>query len=153
MGLMWELKNQNQFQRKWFSHKLKVAGLRHEMAVFLRSDCILWANVPFPCCSFPDMKIFSSKLHDMILIKEAIIANSVYSGEKYVTPASLHRSYTIHKHARARHEAVNERLKHFSALSHVFRHGLERYEYAFCAVLSTAELLFISTHNLLQING
>lgn len=67
----------------------------------------------------------------MIPNNEGIVAYSDYLGLKCMTSRSERGESTVHSTASARNEIVNERLKNFSSLSHVFRHRFDRQEDVF----------------------
>lgn len=88
----------------------------------------------------------------MIPNEQGIIADSGYTGPEFITPISLAVEIKVNSTAHARHKTVNERLKNFSFLSHVFRHRLERHKEIFYTVLNILELLFSSSDSLFKID-
>lgn len=69
------------FHRKWFSHKLKKAGVRYEVAVSIKTRNICWINGPFPSGSFLDLSIFRNDLKSNLLNSEKVIADKGYRGD------------------------------------------------------------------------
>ena len=141
------------FDKKWFSHKFKKAGLRYEIAVSIFSGDIVWFNGPFPCGEWPDIAIFRSGLKDMLDNNEMVEADNGYKGEPttvrtrddYVNQLENYEKNKI----RARHETVNKRLKQFHILRQPFRHSREDHGFYFRATLAltqisinTGEILF-----------
>ena len=45
------------FNPKWYSHKFKGPGLRYEVAICIKTGCIVWVIGPFPAGEWPDRKI------------------------------------------------------------------------------------------------
>ena len=45
------------FNPMWYSHKFSGPGLRYEVGVSIHEEGIVWINGPFPCGSWPDLKI------------------------------------------------------------------------------------------------
>lgn len=120
------------FDTKWFSHRFNGPELRYEIAVSLTFDKILWASGPFECWKNPDIKISFRNLEEHIFDDEGVVADSGYRGtEKCLTPETVQTNLKLHSKARAQNETVNERLKNFSSLFHVFRHGLDKHKYVF----------------------
>lgn len=50
------------FNRRWFTKKFKGPGLRFEVSVSVQTGWIVWVNGPFPCGSWPDLKIWCACL-------------------------------------------------------------------------------------------
>ena len=102
------------WNKKWYSHKFKSAGLRYEIGVGLQSGNICWVNGPFPAGSWPDLKIFKSKLVNRLGPNEKVEADRGYRHHKCRMPGkfvSLSDKRAKSK-ARACHdETVNARLK------------------------------------------
>lgn len=142
------------FSSKWFSHKHHGPGLRYEISISLREDCIVWSSGPYCCGSNPDQTIFSNHLRQMIPEEEAVVADAGYSGTKCLVPGQASSSIVrnLHKRSRARHETINERLKNFSILKHVFRHNINLHQKVFFAVLNITELLLRGGDNLFDID-
>ena len=136
----------NPFNRKWFSHKFKKAGLRYEVAVCIKTGDIVWINGPFPCGRWPDLKIFRRALMNMLGLGEMVEADLGYRGEPQF--ARTPRTYVSRsdrrakKKARARHETVNKRLKDFSCLAKTFRHERTLQRHCFFAAAVATQLSF-----------
>ena len=45
------------FNKRWFSRKLKTAGIRYDLGLSIRSSDIVWVSRGFPCREWPDVKI------------------------------------------------------------------------------------------------
>lgn len=124
------------FSSEWFSHKFKGPGLKYEVALALFSSRIIWHYGPFPCGSYPDMKIFRMTLEGKLDSDEVIIADKGYGGNKVIRPDSVSGTDSeFHQRARARHETVNKRLKLFHVLSYRFRHQVHLHSACFQAVV------------------
>lgn len=122
------------WSRHWYSHKLHGAGLRYEIGVSLQGY-IVWANGPFPCGQYPDVKIFREALKAR-LGDEMVIADRGYRDDKCLTPNNVHVQYLLRRFSvlRARHETLNKRLKQFAILQRTYRHNIDMHHYVFFAV-------------------
>ena len=56
-GTDFRIREPSPFNPMWYSHKFNGAGLRYEVAVGLCDEGIVWVNGPFPCGSWPDLRI------------------------------------------------------------------------------------------------
>ena len=142
--------------KRWFSHKFKCSGYRYEIAVSIQSGDIVWINGPFPCGDYPDISIFRRGLKQKLLqAREKAQADLGYRGEALtaIIPNEFD-SKAIQKlktDVRARHETVNKRFKQFSALSHVFRHELEKHKSVFEAVAVITQIAIGNGEPLYQV--
>lgn len=113
----------------------------------ITSGHIVWANGPYPCGRFPDIKIFNHILVSKLDRNEKVLADGGYSGVKCVInldDQTPEYSSTL----RARHETVNRRLKHFNVLSQRFRHDLTRHSMCFHAIVNLTQIMLGSTNPL-----
>jgi hypothetical protein len=102
------------FDPKWYSHKINGAGLRYEIAICIQTGVPVWINGPFPCGSWPDLRIARNALVDALDAGEYYLADGGYrDGNQYsVTPTGLHNFDDRQKAVvRARHESLNKRYK------------------------------------------
>eukprot|EP00171_Calliarthron_tuberculosum_P019284 IDg19284t1 len=76
------------FNRRWFSHKLRSAGIRYEIALSINGD-IVWVNGPYPCGSHPDVVIFRDRLKSELLPGELVLADNGYGDERCLTPRNI----------------------------------------------------------------
>ena len=130
------------FNRTWYSHKFKGAGLRYEIAVSFKTCEVVWATGPYPCGSFSDLRIFRLRLkHLLAQSGEKAIADKGYLDPQCVQ--TVHYSSNLAYRVRARHESINGRLKNFFVLSHTFRHPLSKHATCFFAVLNLTHLLLL----------
>ena len=109
-GTDFRIREPRPFCKSWYSHKFKAAGLRYELAISVSTGEIVRECGPFPCGSFPDLKIF--RLHLKQLLEncgEKAIADQGYQYPTCVTNSND----DIHKRVRARYEGMNGRLKNF----------------------------------------
>ena len=75
---------------------------------------------------------------------EKILADGGYAdgGEFFETPTGLNNEDQRMKQlARARHEAINRRLKEWNILKRVFRHGIDKHSAAFLAVTHITHMM------------
>lgn len=138
------------FSRKWLSHKLKGPGLRCEIGICIRSGDIAWANGPFPCGSFPDLKIFRLRMNGALKDGENVAGDHGCGDERRYAPASSEESNVTAK-LLARHETVNRRLKQLFALGHRFRHSLSSHSFCFHAIINLTQLKIEMGELLLEI--
>lgn len=129
------------FSANWYSHKFHGAGVRYEVGVCINSDRICWVYGPFPCGAYPDQRIFVERLSAMLLNNEKVIADGGYAGECIMKPSESSRERF--QYLRARHEALNGRLKSFSVLRNVFRHDRDLHGLCFHAVAQLVQLRLI----------
>ena len=61
-----KIQDPSPFQTKWYSHKHNGLGLHCELAVSVSLGHIGWANGPYPCGSFSDVKIYRQDLKEML---------------------------------------------------------------------------------------
>jgi hypothetical protein len=116
--------------------------------VCIATGFIVWIHGPFPCGSFPDIKIFRCGLKQQLAKGERVEADRGYRGEPL--HVSVPDDYTSQEqkiakgHARARHEHINGRFKKFACLSHVFRHDVRKHSDVFwsVAVITQLSLLY-----------
>ena len=133
------------FDKKWFSHKFRSSGVRYEVAVCIATGEIVWVNGPFPCGQWPDVRIFSTWLKHQLLPGECVEVDRGYRGHNcaWMPDNWLTRSEQKAKaNARARHEAVNSRLKNFKCLSRAFRHDLHDHKSYFALAAVVTQLMF-----------
>ena len=151
------IQEQSPWSRMWYSHKFKGPGLRYEVALSIRTGLIVWLNGPFPCGSFPDLKIFRNGLQGMLGQFERVEADAGYVGcdpEYAKTPQSRFGSEDrkeLQNRVRARQETVNKRFKQFSILNQRFRHDLSLHVVVFDAVAVITQLSILSGESLFEI--
>lgn len=143
-GTDFRIREPSKFNRKWFSHKFRSAGLRYEVAVCIKTGFIVWIHGPLPCGSHPDITVFRSGLKQALVVGERVEADRGYRGEPlYISVPDDHQSeqHKIAKsHARARHEQINRRFKQFQVLHQIFRHDTTKHAEVFWAVAVITQL-------------
>lgn len=134
-GVDFKISEPTPFNRKWYSHKFKSAGLRYETGVSNKHGMLIWCHGPFPCGSFPDIKIFNKRLKQNLLRNERIIADDGYKGRCFVSKHALsEEGKRFHAEIRARHETVHKRLRQFGVLKQTYRHQVKDHHLAFFSV-------------------
>jgi hypothetical protein len=131
------------FDPKWYSHKFKGPGVRYEIGICIQTGWIVWVNGPFPCGSWPDLRIARDWLIYELEAGEMYCADGGYlDGNQYsVTPNGLNNEdQRMRSLARARHETVNRRFKEFDILGRRFRHNVVKHGVAFMAVANITQL-------------
>jgi hypothetical protein len=73
------------FDRSYYSHKFKSAGLRYEVCLNLFTGDIVWANGGYPCGSHPDLLIARDGLVNLLDYNEKVIADRSYNDFNYFT--------------------------------------------------------------------
>ena len=112
------------FSPKMYSHKMNGPGVKYEVAVCLKTGHIVWINGPF-VGSVNDSTIFKEGLGTLLYDEEAVEVDRGYLGDGRMKLPSMGKDSKERKmksNARAQHEAVNGRLKHFNVLTTHFRH-------------------------------
>jgi DDE superfamily endonuclease len=123
-GVDFQIPEPTPFDSKWFSHKFGGPGLRYEIGVCIKTGKIVSFNGPFECGTWPDLKIFRSRLRGMLSVGEKVISDRGYRGDaRIITPdraESANHCRAMNK-ACARHEqTINGRLKTWGILKQVF---------------------------------
>lgn len=139
------------FHTGWFSHKFNGPGLRYEVGFSVEGH-LVWFNGPFPCGSFPDLKIFKEGMaHDLDPTERGILDNG-YKHNLCVSKDGLTQSLKdIHRPIRARYETVNSRLKNSQVLHHPLGHLLDLHMYCFHAVAQVTAMLISTSDPLFTI--
>ena len=138
------------FNSMWYSHKFRGPGLRYEIGVSISKGHIVWVNGPYPCGSYPDVKIFRDGLKKELLPGEVVLADRGYSDERcvLVAPGKDSRTSSL---LRARHESLNCRIKSFKATSDVFRHSLSKHSSVFHAVSNICQISILEGSELFSL--
>ena len=127
------------FNRQWFSHKFKGAGVRHEVAICALTGKCAWMNGPFRAGA-SEMSTFRSSLIHLMPDGKHAAGDKGLRGEpeKVSAPNPMDDPSDARFKAltRARHETFDARLKSFSVLSNRFRHrpAMEKHQACFVAV-------------------
>ena len=123
---------------KWYSHKFLGPSVRYEIAVCIQTGDIVWHNGPFPCGRWAEKTIIEGWLIHLLDDDEMVETDNGYKGMPFHVRRpgnNLNHSDKVAKSmARARHEAVNRKLKTFGVLGKTFRHPLKRHKVCFKAV-------------------
>lgn len=128
------------FDRKWYSHKLKRAAVRYEIAVSISGN-IVWFNGPFEAGLYPDVKIFKEGLLHHLYQGENVVTDRGYNHARCIAPYNLFGDdrATASK-LRARHETLNGRIKNFKVMEVRFRHKISKHFICFSAVAKIVQL-------------
>lgn len=132
------------FSTHWYSHKFKKAGLRYKLGICIQTGWNVWANGPYPCGPWPNIKIFWHKLQQMLPPGEKVEADLGYHGESnYIqmpwSAVSL-ANYRAGNQACAHHETINGQIKSFNCLSICFCHTLDKHSTFFGAIVALVQL-------------
>jgi hypothetical protein len=131
------------FSGRWYSHKFKGAGLRYEVWLCIQTGWIVWKNGPYPCGSWPDIRITRDKLVYHLHAGEKFIADCGYrdGGLHADTPTGFRTpGQRMKSLVRARHETINARIKNFRILSTKFRNDLSNHYMAFHAITNVLQI-------------
>lgn len=116
-----------------------------ENASCIATGHIVWVNGPFPCGAWPDIKIFRYRLKQILAAGECVEADRGYRGDPSVLTPDDYLTLSERKAkgtARARHEAVNTRLKFYGCLAVPFRHELKKHKAFFCLAVVCTQMMF-----------
>jgi DDE superfamily endonuclease len=145
----------SEFSGRWYSHKFKAAGLRYELGVCIQTGWIVWVNGPYPCGSFPDIRIARDWLYSKLPRGEKYIADSGYKdgGEHSITPSGINNQFEkMAAAARARHENINGRIKVFKILSTPFRNERGKHWWCFHSIVNMLQLEMQNTRPVRQVH-
>ena len=144
-GVDFRISEPKPFDSKWYSHKFKGPGVRYEVGMCIRTGWIVWVNGPFPCGSWPDLKIAQEWLFKKLEDGEKVIADGGYptGGMHTILPRHLDDDQRrVHSVIQARHKIVNRRLKQWHALGggH-FWSKLEKHGRIFACVATIMQII------------
>ena len=136
---------EEEYNRKWCSHKFKAAGVRYELGISLRTGDICWFNGPYPA-GMSDITIFCRGLKHKLGVREKVVADFGYRGDKnkVCLPDDKvvgHDNRVAMCKGRGRHEAINGKLKRWGCLRQIFRHSRLKHHFVFKACLTLTPLL------------
>lgn len=127
----------------WYSYKSNGPGLRYEVALCIRTGCIVWINGPFLPGRYNDLQIFQHALKHHLTTGEFVEADGIYRAERTCVKTregwvGLNR--TTNDNVGSRHETVNKCLKVWQCLAQTTRHSVEQHSTMFRAVAVITEL-------------
>ena len=141
------------FDKHWYSHKFKSAGVRYEVAISIDRGRIVWVNGPYRCGQNPDLNIFRDRLKLILEPGENVVADSGYRDERCVQAKDIPPQWRpLHSRIRARHECINRRFKQFSALTTTFRHDVSKHGLVFHAIANLTHLQMELTNDLFDVD-
>jgi len=137
------------FDSSMYSHKLKHAGLRYEVALSLGRRCrIVWFAGGVPAGAKNDLELARDLFVPQLQPNERVLADKGYPDENFFwTPIKkartpMERTFNVwHKRCMARHETINAKLKTFNCLRTMFR---QSYDYHRLCVFAIANLINLS---------
>ena len=130
------------FSSIWYSHKMKHAALRYEIAICIQTGWIVWVNGPYPAGQWPDLAISRDGLNQSLGRKEMFIADGGYRDKHgwSKTPSGHHtRLGRMEAVARAWHECVNRYFKVFGAFDRRWRQHRKKHGVAFMAAANIVQ--------------
>lgn len=99
-GTDFAIREPKPFSPKWFSHKLNGPGLRYEVAICIQTGVPVWINGPFPCGSWPDLRIARNALVDALDPGEYYLADGGYrDGNQWSVTPTGHHNYSDRQQA------------------------------------------------------
>ena len=112
------------FDSAWFSHKLKKAAVRYEVALDMHGH-IVHTSPPYKAGT-PDLNIFRDELKGKLPPNRYAVTDDGYKDEKCLAKSDTDSDevYEILNRIGGRHETVNSRYKSFGILSQTYRHHL-----------------------------
>lgn len=153
-GVDFPIREPTGFDKKWYSHKSQGAGLRYELGVCIKTGDIVEFHGPFPCGSFPDLKIFCCAMKCKLGRGEHVIADRGYRGDmKVCTPygPTSDRHLKMMNIARARHETINGRLKKWDILGMLYHHNKHKHHLVFRSVIVLEQVKIENGHSPFQV--
>lgn len=139
------------FNKGWYSHKFKSAGLRYEVGLNIRTGNMVWTFGGYPCGLYPDLSLARETYIHSVRRGERTMADKGYKDDAYfILPNDENK--TLHKLIMSRHETVNKRLKQFNILKHDFRHEKSKHPMVFHAVANVTQHILQNEQPLFSIN-
>lgn len=135
------------FNKKWFSHKFKSAGIRYEIGISIVMGEIVWASGGFPCGEWPDLKI-AKDLYLKYASNEVTLADKGYRLNNFFKNPSNAKQ----KRILARHETFNGRLKEFAILNNRFRNSLKKHPMVFHALTNVLQVSISNGERLFELH-
>lgn len=145
-GTDFRIREPQPFDRKWYSHKFKTAGIRYEIGISIVEGWIVWASGGLPCGEWSDLKI-AKDLYIHFAKNEVTLADRGYPLKPYFKQPSN----ALERKILARHETLNRRLKEFSILSVTFRNSLKRHPLIFHAIVNIIQVSIENGENLFEL--
>lgn len=128
--------------KRYYSQKHNHGSIKYEIAICLYTGKVLHINGPFPGGE-NDLNMFRDKLKAKIPEGKLVIADSGYKSSQddeqmFSLPNAMDSTATAAFKSRARccQESFNGRIKNFACLRDTFRHGIEKHQIAFEAVVA-----------------
>ena len=118
--------------------------MRYEVGVAIATGWIVWANGPFPCGSWLDLKIARHGIQHYLNGHKKYIADGGYSyrGQFGVMLTGQNNiEQQMQAVVRARHETINARLKCWGALANTFRHDLRLHRMVFMSIANVVQVV------------
>lgn len=134
-GTDFRIQEPQSFNKKWFSHKFKSAGIRYEIGLSIGNGDIGWASGGLPCGDWPDIKI-AKELYLHYASREITLADKGYRYKHFFKIPSN----AFEKRILARHETVNNRVKQFGILDSRFRHPLKKHPIVFHSCVNLVQV-------------
>lgn len=118
--------------------------MRYEVGVSIATGWIVWAHGPFPCGTWPDLKIARHGIQQQMAPGEKYVADGGYrDGQQFRLTPTGYNNLEQRKQSvvRARHETINARLKKRSALGNTFQHGLDKHKKVFASIANIVQVV------------
>lgn len=128
------------FNRRWFSHKFRAAGIRYEIGLNIRTGDMVWTNGGYPCGEWPDIKLAREAYVFSVNDGERTMADKGYKDDRFFILPNA-RNKNVQKRIMSRHETVNKRMRQFHILKHPFRNNLRKHPMVFQAVANLVQLM------------
>lgn len=144
-GVDFQIKEPIPFSTRWHSHKFNGPGLQYEVVVWINAGDIVLYHGPFPCGSFPDIKIFRLGVKLALGPGEKVVADQGYKGDTRVCTPDDHNDVDHKKamiRAQTRHETMNSRLKTWASLKKVYHYARHKHHLIFWSVLVLTQIRF-----------
>jgi hypothetical protein len=139
---------------EWYSHKFDGPGLTYELGIAIHQQKLVWIRGP-ERSGKGDLQNFRAEngLKSKIPGGKKVVADSIYKDPVCAikNPQDTADVRRFKRRARARHETFNGRLKNFSVLSEMFRHGHKKHKCVFEAVCVITQYEIENGHPLFDV--
>ena len=136
--------------KKFFSKKKNRAGVKYLVAISVYGAQCVFIDGPFEAGHYNDIEAFRKNLKGKIRAGKKAVVDGGFppnpKSKKELNMLALPRPgyggkefRNFKARVRCRHETFNSRLKFYSCLSQLFRHGMDKHGEAFTAICVTVQ--------------
>ena len=129
------------FDAQWYSFKINKAGIKYEIATCIATGFIVWFNGDFKAGRFNDLELARLEFTSRLLPGKRAIVNRIYCDDRFfITPYTFFLNRRLLKNIAARHENVNQRIRVWCCMRHIFRHGWRKHNLCFEAIIKLVQI-------------